>query len=60
MALIEANEETTVPLPMPARYVIGAEGVIAYAEGSMVIATGARYRKLGVPEEDRFQGAGLY
>lgn len=27
---------------------------------SVVIATGARYRKLGVPEEDRFQGAGLY
>jgi thioredoxin reductase (NADPH) len=27
---------------------------------SVVIATGARYRKLGVPEEARFQGAGLY
>ncbi len=27
---------------------------------SVVIATGARYRKLGVPEEERFQGAGLY
>ncbi len=27
---------------------------------SVVIATGARYRKLGVPDEDRFQGAGLY
>jgi thioredoxin reductase (NADPH) len=27
---------------------------------SVVIATGARYRRLGVPEEDRFQGAGLY
>jgi thioredoxin reductase (NADPH) len=27
---------------------------------AVVIATGARYRKLGVPEEDRFQGAGLY
>ncbi len=27
---------------------------------SIVIATGARYRKLGVPEEERFQGAGLY
>jgi thioredoxin reductase (NADPH) len=26
----------------------------------VVIATGARYRKLGVPEEARFQGAGLY
>ncbi len=27
---------------------------------SVVIATGARYRKLAVPEEERFQGAGLY
>jgi thioredoxin reductase (NADPH) len=26
----------------------------------VVIATGARYRKLGVPEEARFQGAGVY
>ena len=27
---------------------------------AVVIATGARYRKLGVPEEERFQGAGVY
>ncbi len=27
---------------------------------SVVIATGARYRKLGVQDEERFQGAGLY
>jgi thioredoxin reductase (NADPH) len=27
---------------------------------TVIIATGARYRKLGVSEEDRFQGAGLY
>jgi len=27
---------------------------------TVVIATGARYRKLGVPEEECFQGAGLY
>jgi thioredoxin reductase (NADPH) len=27
---------------------------------TVVIATGARYRKLGVPEEERFQGVGLY
>ena len=27
---------------------------------SVVIATGARYRKLGVAQEERFQGAGLY
>ncbi len=27
---------------------------------AVVIATGARYRKLGVAEEDRFQGLGLY
>ena len=27
---------------------------------TVVIATGARYRKLGVPEEDRLQGAGVY
>lgn len=27
---------------------------------TVVIATGARYRRLGVPEEERLQGAGLY
>jgi thioredoxin reductase (NADPH) len=27
---------------------------------TVVIATGARYRKLGVPEEERLQGAGVY
>jgi thioredoxin reductase (NADPH) len=27
---------------------------------SVIIATGARYRKLGVPDEERFQGLGLY
>jgi len=27
---------------------------------SVVVATGARYRKLGLPDEERFQGAGLY
>jgi thioredoxin reductase (NADPH) len=27
---------------------------------AVVIATGARYRKLGVPDEARFQGVGLY
>jgi thioredoxin reductase (NADPH) len=27
---------------------------------TVVIATGARYRKLGVPEEERLQGAGIY
>ncbi len=27
---------------------------------SVVIATGARYRTLGVPDEERFQGVGLY
>ena len=27
---------------------------------AVVIATGARYRKLGVPDEERFAGAGLY
>ncbi|HEX3407204.1 MAG TPA: FAD-dependent oxidoreductase [Caulobacteraceae bacterium] len=27
---------------------------------AVVIATGARYRKLGVADEDRFQGVGLY
>jgi thioredoxin reductase (NADPH) len=27
---------------------------------TVVIATGARYRRLGVPEEQRFQGVGLY
>jgi thioredoxin reductase (NADPH) len=27
---------------------------------AVVIATGARYRKLGVPEEERLQGAGVY
>ncbi len=35
------------------------DGAILVAR-TVVIATGARYRKLGVPEEDRLQGLGLY
>jgi thioredoxin reductase (NADPH) len=35
------------------------DGVILHAR-SVVIATGARYRKLELPEEERFEGAGLF
>ncbi len=45
---------------LPGFYEITLDDGSALLGGSVIIATGARYRKLGVPEEERFQGAGLY
>jgi thioredoxin reductase (NADPH) len=44
----------------PGYYEIALDDGTTLLGRSVVIATGARYRKLGVPEEERFQGAGLY
>ncbi len=45
---------------LPGFYEITLDDGSALLGGSVIIATGARYRRLGVPEEERFQGAGLY
>ncbi|HEY2464051.1 MAG TPA: FAD-dependent oxidoreductase [Steroidobacteraceae bacterium] len=41
-------------------YAVTLDDGTALLGRTVVIATGARYRRLGVPEEQRFQGAGLY
>lgn len=41
-------------------YEVGLDDGSCLLGRAVVIATGARYRKLGVPEEERFVGRGLY
>jgi thioredoxin reductase (NADPH) len=48
------------PSAIPGFYEITLDDSTHLLGRAVVIATGARYRKLGVPEEERFQGAGLY
>ena len=45
---------------LPGHYEVSLDDGTRLLGRTVVIATGARYRKLGVAEEDRFQGAGLY
>lgn len=45
---------------LPGFYEVTLDDSTALLGRTVVIATGARYRKLGVSEEERFQGAGLY
>jgi len=44
----------------PGYYEVTLDDGTALLGRAVVIATGARYRKLGVPDEERFQGSGLY
>jgi thioredoxin reductase (NADPH) len=48
------------PSAIPGYYEVTLDDSTCLLGRAIVIATGARYRKLGVPEEERFQGAGLY
>src|SRR6516165_10800428 len=48
------------PSTRPGYYEITLDDGTNLLGRSVVIATGARYRKLGVPEEERFVGGGLY
>ena len=48
------------PSARPGFYEITLDDSTALLGRAVVIATGARYRKLGVSDEERFQGAGLY
>jgi len=48
------------PSARPGFYEVTLEDNTTLLGRAVVIATGARYRKLGVPEEDRLQGAGVY
>jgi thioredoxin reductase (NADPH) len=48
------------PSARPGFYEIDLDDGAVLLGRTVVIATGARYRKLGVAGEDRFQGAGLY
>lgn len=44
----------------PGLYEITLDDGTTLSGRSVVIATGARYRKLGLPNEERFQGAGVF
>jgi thioredoxin reductase (NADPH) len=48
------------PSTIPGLYEITLDDNTRLLGRTVVIATGARYRRLGVSEEERFQGAGLY
>jgi thioredoxin reductase (NADPH) len=48
------------PGALPGFHEVTLDDGTALLGRTVVIATGARYRKLGLPDEERFQGAGLY
>jgi thioredoxin reductase (NADPH) len=48
------------PSTRPGFYEVALDDGTTLLGRSVVIATGARYRKLGLPNEERFQGAGVY
>jgi thioredoxin reductase (NADPH) len=48
------------PSARPGYYEVTLDDGAVLLGRAVIIATGARYRRLGVPDEDRFQGAGLY
>jgi thioredoxin reductase (NADPH) len=48
------------PSARPGFYEVTLDDNTTLLGRAVIIATGARYRKLGVPEEDRLQGAGVY
>jgi thioredoxin reductase (NADPH) len=53
-------EKLRPSVTLPGFYEVSLDDGTHLLGRTVVIATGARYRKLGVAEEDRFQGAGLY
>lgn len=57
---VPRRAEALRPSTVPGFYEITLDDGSVLLGRSLIIATGARYRKLGVPEEERFQGAGLY
>lgn len=57
---VPRRAEKLQPSTRPGYYEVTLDDGSKLLGRSVVIATGARYRKLGVPEEERFQAAGLY
>ena len=57
---VPRRAEKLQPSTRPGYYEVTLDDGTHLLGRSVVIATGARYRKLGVAEEERFQGAGLY
>jgi len=57
---VPRRAEKLRPSTRPGYYEVTLDDGTSLVGRSVVIATGARYRKLGVPDEERFQGAGLY
>jgi thioredoxin reductase (NADPH) len=57
---VPRRAEKLQPSTRPGYYQVTLDDGTNLLGRSVVIATGARYRKLAVPEEERFQGVGLY
>jgi thioredoxin reductase (NADPH) len=57
---VPRRAEKLQPSTRPGYYAVTLDDGTNLLGRSVVIATGARYRKLGVPDEERFQGVGLY
>ena len=58
--IVPRRAQKLQPSARPGFYEITLDDNTILVGRTMVIATGARYRKLGVSEEERLQGAGLY
>jgi thioredoxin reductase (NADPH) len=57
--MLKAQEVTGLRAEAESRYVTTADGV-EYGAPSVLLATGSRYRRLGVPGEDDLIGAGVH
>jgi thioredoxin reductase (NADPH) len=57
---VPRRAEKLQPSTRPGFFEVTLDDGTALLGRAVLLATGARYRKLGVPEEDRFQSAGLY
>ena len=58
--IVPRRAQKLQPSARPGFYEITLDDNTILVGRTIVIATGARYRKLGVSEEERLQGAGLY
>jgi thioredoxin reductase (NADPH) len=59
-ARITVPRRATRLLPGDGAYVVQLDDTTELRGRSVVIATGARYRRLGLPRESDFEGAGIY
>src|SRR5918996_1262030 len=59
-ARVTVPREATALTREDGHYVVRLDDKTDLRGRSVVIATGARYRRLGIPRQDEFEGAGIY